>query len=321
MGWLPIMLRLDGMRCVVIGGGAVAERKVAALLEASSGQNEAQPLAAQAAPMQREDAPSPGSVGRGAGTSPGLTGCGGQASSEHVGGDEGSSSPELAERDRSPSSPEHAGRDGTPSSPVHVEWDGASSCGQAGPAVTVISPAVTEALAIWASERRIVWLKREYGVGDAAGADLVFAATDSREVNERAAAEARSSGAWVNVADDPETSGLLMPSVVRRGKLTLAVSTAGASPAAARRIRRELEERYGPEHEAWLDWLAEARLMLRSRVAETARRQELHRELDKLDGAALLCRGALPAGWQHDWLAALDREPTAETVRRLAEKL
>ena len=88
---------------------------------------------------------------------------------------------------------------------------------------------------------------RAYEYGDLEGANLVFTATDSREVNAAVAREAKERGIPVNVADSPSEGDFAVPSTLRRGDLQVAVSTGGASPTLARRIRNELEETFGPE--------------------------------------------------------------------------
>ena len=88
---------------------------------------------------------------------------------------------------------------------------------------------------------------RPYEYGDLEGADLAFAATDSREVNAAVASEARERGVRSNVADRPSEGDFAVPSTLRRGGLQVAVSTGGASPTLASRIRNELEEVFGHE--------------------------------------------------------------------------
>ena len=94
------------------------------------------------------------------------------------------------------------------------------------------------------------------GADDLHGADIVFVATDDEDVNARAYRDASEAHLMVNVADRPELCTFFLPSVLRRGKLSIAVSTEGASPLTARRLRRELEERIPAGFEAYLDLLA-----------------------------------------------------------------
>ena len=168
MGYFPIFLEMNGRRVLVIGGGAVAERKIAGLLEA-------------------------------------------------------------------------------------------------GAAVTVISPDVTERISRWSKARLIDFLARRYQPGDLSGYEIVFVATSDGEVNAAAFGEARKRGVWVNSADDPAHCDFILPSMLRRGVLTVAVSSGGASPALARTIREELEMYLTQEYEQLAELAAEARVEVHKR--------------------------------------------------------
>lgn len=80
------------------------------------------------------------------------------------------------------------------------------------------------------------------------GVSLVFAASSEPELNRSVAAEARSRGLWVNVADAPEMSDFVLPAVVERGEFRIAVSTGGGSPALAAQAAVRLREMFGPEY-------------------------------------------------------------------------
>ncbi len=143
-----------------------------------------------------------------------------------------------------------------------------------GAAVRVVSPRVAPELARMAAAGRVELHRREYRPGDAAGAFLVFAATGDAEVNRRIREEAVRCGALVNAVDDPEHSDFVLPAVVERGDLTIAVATAGKSPALARRLRERLEREFGDEYALWLDILAEARRLARERLPDPDARAE-----------------------------------------------
>ncbi len=172
----------------------------------------------------------------------------------------------------------------------------------AGAVVTVVSPTLSPGLATLASGDRITHVARPYAEGDLAGAALAFAATDDGAVNADVAREGRARGVWVNAADDPAHCDAILPAVVRRGAVTVAVSTGGASPALARAVRERIEAAlpaaYGP--------LAE--------VAADARRE---------------LRAAGRRASAEDWLAALDAglrallegAPFNEAARRLRARL
>jgi precorrin-2 dehydrogenase/sirohydrochlorin ferrochelatase len=127
---------------------------------------------------------------------------------------------------------------------------------QARAEVVVISPEVGPELESVAAEVH----RRPYEEGDLEGAHLAFAATDSREANAAVAREAVRRGVPVNVADRPSEGDFAVPATLRRGRLQLAVSTGGASPTLARRIKGELEGLFGPEWAGVVEELRAARL-------------------------------------------------------------
>jgi siroheme synthase-like protein len=126
---------------------------------------------------------------------------------------------------------------------------------QARARVVVISPEIGAELESVAVEIH----RRPYRKGDLEGAYLAFAATNAREVNAAVAREAKERGVPVNVADSPSEGDFALPSTLRRGRLQVAISTGGASPTLARRIRGELEEVFGPEWAGIVEELDTAR--------------------------------------------------------------
>jgi siroheme synthase-like protein len=136
---------------------------------------------------------------------------------------------------------------------------------EAGAAVTVVSPALEAGLATLAREGHLRHVARAYRPGDLAGAQLAFVATPDGAVNATVAREGRAQGVWVNAADDPERCDFILPSVLRRGALQVAVGTGGASPALARAVREELEGFLGEDYAALAEVVAEARTLLRAR--------------------------------------------------------
>jgi siroheme synthase-like protein len=168
MSYYPIYLNMHGRRCLVIGGGGVAERKLAALLEAGA----------------------------------------------------------------------------TP---------------------TVVSPAITDTIARWAKDRAIELIARRYQSSDLAEHEIAFVATDDGEVNAQVFSDGRRLSVWINAADDPAHCDFILPSVLRRGDLTVAVSSGGASPALSRTIREELELYFTEEYELLVKLAAEARAELQAR--------------------------------------------------------
>ncbi len=131
--------------------------------------------------------------------------------------------------------------------------------------VTVLSPVIVPTLLVLANEGGVHWKPRGYRGGDVAGNWLVIAATDDRAVNAEVAAEARARGVWVNCADDPRHCDFALPAVLRRGLLTVAVSTGGASPAMAQLLREEIGRRLPADWGAVTDLVAGVRRELRAR--------------------------------------------------------
>ncbi|MEJ5200300.1 MAG: bifunctional precorrin-2 dehydrogenase/sirohydrochlorin ferrochelatase, partial [Anaerolineae bacterium] len=129
----------------------------------------------------------------------------------------------------------------------------------AGAAVTIISPTLTPGLERLAEDGAVQAVRRPYRPGDLEGAFLVIAATDDRTANHAVWEEAERRGCLINVVDDPEHSNFIVPAVVRRGEITLAISTGGASPALARRLRERVEATIGPEYGILAELLAELR--------------------------------------------------------------
>jgi precorrin-2 dehydrogenase / sirohydrochlorin ferrochelatase len=166
---------------------------------------------------------------------------------------------------------------------------------QAGAEVTVVSPSLTTALATMARRNAIRHLARIYRFGDLEGAFLAYEATGIAETERAAAAEARERGVLINVADVPDLCSFIAPAVIKRGHLQIAVSTGGASPAFARKIREELEDRFGAEYESMTDLLAAARQWLQAREDDTAARTRLMTALVRSDLRECLQRGDLSA--------------------------
>ncbi len=132
--------------------------------------------------------------------------------------------------------------------------------------VRVVSPDLCPELESMAAEQQIVHERRGYVRGDLVGAFLVVCGTDSTEVNRAVHDEAESLGCLVNVVDVPELCNFIVPSIVQRGPLQIAISTAGAAPTVAKRLRRQLEAEFGPEWETYTRLLGEVRVLVMERV-------------------------------------------------------
>ncbi|MDI6901095.1 MAG: bifunctional precorrin-2 dehydrogenase/sirohydrochlorin ferrochelatase [Anaerosomatales bacterium] len=135
-----------------------------------------------------------------------------------------------------------------------------------GARVRIIAPQVTPWIAGQAGAGTIEHEPRGYVRGDLEDAFLVICATDSAEVNVAVSDEAEARGCLVNVVDVPELCSFIVPSIVRRGQLQLAISTGGAAPAVAKRLRKHIDGHVGPEWETYVALLGELRALVMERV-------------------------------------------------------
>ena len=138
----------------------------------------------------------------------------------------------------------------------------AATCLEAGAHVTVVAPDLIESFPPLVEHRA-----RFYRRGDCDGFDLVFAATNKREVNAQIADEARSNKIWCNIADDPESSDFHTQSLVRRDQIAIGVSTGRLSPILARHLRERVESVVGPEYETLQELTRELDVALPQRAA------------------------------------------------------
>ena len=129
--------------------------------------------------------------------------------------------------------------------------------------VTVVSPTLHPDLAQLAEAKAISVINRDYETGDLKDAFIAIASTDMSETNRKVADEARKRRVLVNVVDSSGESDFIVPSVLQRGDLTVAISTAGGSPALARKIRTRLEQNIGEEYSVLLSLIKEVRSELK----------------------------------------------------------
>lgn len=123
---------------------------------------------------------------------------------------------------------------------------------ECGAAITVISPELTRELSDLARVKKINWENKPYSSSDLKGAFLVIGATNDKDLNRRIHGDAKNSGALCNIADQPELCDFILPSLVKRGDLVIAVSTTGKSPAYAKKLKERLESCLGEEQALFL---------------------------------------------------------------------
>ncbi len=167
----------------------------------------------------------------------------------------------------------------------------------AGAAVTVISPELTERLAGLKREGRIAHTQRRYQEGDLTGAFIVIAATSDMDVNRKVSGDA--GNIPVNVVDVPALCTFIVPSVVRRGELAMAVSTSGASPALSRSIRKELEDLYPEETGVLLQHLARTRKTLMGSDVPIEKRAAILKRLGSREVLKILREKGLDGALRH----------------------
>ncbi len=161
----------------------------------------------------------------------------------------------------------------------------------AGAHVTMVSPAVTLRLRDLAHQGVVELRERPYRPGDLVGAFLAIAATDDGAVNEAVWAEAEQRGILLNAVDDMAHCSFIAPSVHRRGDVTVAVSTAGKSPALAVRLRQCIGQTIGQEYAAFAGLLGDLRPTVAARVRDPRARLELWYRIVDSDAVELLRRG------------------------------
>jgi precorrin-2 dehydrogenase / sirohydrochlorin ferrochelatase len=125
--------------------------------------------------------------------------------------------------------------------------------------VTLVAPEAHPELVQLAFEGSIRWEQREYETGDLEGALIAIAATDDTDLNIRVFNDAEARSMLVNVVDVPPLCNFILPAIVRTGPLAVAISTAGASPALAKRMKREIGEMFGEPYANLAILLNEAR--------------------------------------------------------------
>lgn len=149
--------------------------------------------------------------------------------------------------------------------------------------VVVIGPSVTNGLLEMADAGTIEWIRRDYQDGDVSGAFLVIVSETNPARTRPIFEEAQRDNVLINAMDDVPHCTFVAGSVVKRGRLTLSISSSGAAPALSVRLRQELEERLGPEYEIFLDWMAAIRAPMARLVPDFEARRTLWYELADSD--------------------------------------
>ena len=169
--------------------------------------------------------------------------------------------------------------------------------------VTVVSPGLSAGLESLLNAGEIAYVADSYRPAYLKEKFIVICATDDPVINRAAAAECRSRGILVNTVSEPENCSFFLPALLKKGLLTVAVSTAGSSPALARRVRNELDALLNPKYEAFTQFLNKIRPLVLARVKDAGQRKAL---LEYLAGA--------------EFFAAFETLPPGE-IEKLTEQL
>ena len=167
----------------------------------------------------------------------------------------------------------------------------AAALSASGAQVSVINPAFCDELLMQAEYKRVTLHRKAYEPGDLEGAFVVVAATNDAQLVEAIWTETQKSGQLVNIVDIPERCSFIMPSILRRGQLTIAVSTEGASPGLAKRIRQNLEEIFPLAYGPYLRLAALARTHLRKNGVSYERRDDFFSDFFTSEVLARLVEG------------------------------
>jgi len=140
--------------------------------------------------------------------------------------------------------------------------------------IAVISPEATGEIQTLALEGKIVWEKKFFSAEDLQGAALIFAATDNKDIN-RLVKSSAEKHQLVTIADDPDRSDFHLPAHVQRGRLSIAVSTGGASPTLAKNLKAQLDQQFDERYEEYLEFLFKARQWILQEVEDPALKRKL----------------------------------------------
>ena len=157
--------------------------------------------------------------------------------------------------------------------------------------VRVVSPKATKKLKHLAEAGRISLALREYRPGDHAHAVIIFACTDDRETNRLIRENAAELRIPVNVVDRPEECDFIVPSIVRRGDVTIAISTSGILPMASKKIRQSVEETMNRDWVAYVRIIGAVRRYLLQTVADKAVRRSIMRYIGSMDREEIVKTG------------------------------
>jgi len=145
--------------------------------------------------------------------------------------------------------------------------------------VWIVSPDLSGQLKELVDQKKVRYIKERFEEGHLKDAFLVIGATDDPSINSRISREAQRKGILVNIVDLPGDCNFIVPSVVERGNMVISISTGGKSPALSKKIRKELEQRYGEEYDEFIDLMGEIREYIMSEVNDGKQRSLIFQRL------------------------------------------
>lgn len=147
---------------------------------------------------------------------------------------------------------------------------------KAGASVKIISPVITANLEKLKEKGQVTHIRRNYRKGDLRDAFVVIAGTSSKEIN---SGIARDAGYLVNVVNSPAEGNYIVPSLVRRGSLSIAISTGGTSPAVSKAVRKEIEGYFGMEFARYLSFIEQVRKKAVKQISDNKKREKFLKSL------------------------------------------
>lgn len=149
--------------------------------------------------------------------------------------------------------------------------------------IKVISPEVTKGLERIKDKDLIELERKNYEENDLLGVDLVISATNNRMLNKKVSSDAKKMGIYANIVDDPELCDFIMPSIVKRGPLILAISTSGKAPLFSKKLRKDLEKMISKEYIKYLSKILRLRREIQKKVKEKKLRERMLKAILNFD--------------------------------------
>lgn len=149
------------------------------------------------------------------------------------------------------------------------------------PEITIVSPKITPELQRLISKHNLKYSQRKYRKSDLKNKWIIFVATDDKDLNKQISQDAKQSGLLINVADDPNNCSFIVPSIITRGDLQIAISTSGISPLLTKTLRKKIENLFGNEYIALLKLIKKYRKVILDKFKDNKIKRKKLEELLK----------------------------------------